>query len=319
MNSLWNKIKLSLEVFRWRLGALLFYGDKAIFGKNNEDEEDKVKAEVGISQENVYKDLMKEQVTEKVRELRHEMYFSERESYHYEYKGGGLAEKKGLFDYSGEYENSDGHKLSILQPNILDNGKLFEGKNLKEILINATKTAREYKYTISIERDFIPRFKLEEYTNRLVVKKIDDENVILDFYTTIYNSQFNRIHKPFLNEIERLKNGDLRSEIIDFKKASFISFNAYGTDDLMFYSFKDFKFIGVTEFDGNYVLKFDAKIETYGEDLIKEFYDEKTAEKNRIHAPREGYSYDMSSDIGREERENEAEKIINFLKKNEQE
>ena len=225
---------------------------------------------------------MKGEVTQEVKELRHEMYFSERKSHKYKYIGNGVVTKKNeIFDYPGIIDKSDGFPLQILQPNIEDTGTLSENLSEADYRIKNKK-----EFTIDIERDFIPRFRLEEFTNKLVVKRINENAVMLDFYTPIYKSQFNTIHKLFLKELEKIYMGDVRSDVIDFKQVEFISFRAFGTDDLKKYTYNNIEFDNILIFDGHYVIKFTADIVNDGEDLINEFYCKEEEEKSRIHAPR---------------------------------
>ena len=264
----------------------IFWGlksaDKVAFGTKEDSSNAGTVLEQQNEQNSVYKDLLKGEVTQEVKELRHEMYFSERKSHKYKYIGNGVVTKKNeIFDYPGKIDKTDGFPLQILQPNIEDTGTLSE--NLSEV---DYRIKDKKEFTIDIERDFIPRFRLEEFTNKLVVKRINENAVMLDFYTPIYKSQFNTIHKLFLKELEKIYMGDVRSDVIDFKQVEFISFRAFGTDDLKKYTYNNIEFDNILIFDGHYVIKFTADIVNDGEDLINEFYCKEEEEKSRMHAPR---------------------------------
>jgi hypothetical protein len=214
------------------------------------------------------------------------MYYAERLSHKYKYIGNGVVKKKTnneLFKYTGKLDETDGFDVQIVQPNSEDTGGLTD--NLSE---SDYRVKNKRDYTIEVERDFLPRFRLEAYTTKLVVKRINENSVMLDFYTPMYESQFNRMHKPFLNEIDRIYQGFIRSDIIDFKGVRFISYNAFGTDDLKEYKYTNVEFDNIVKFDGDYVLKFTADIVKDGEDLIAEFYDKTADEKSKNHAPRKG-------------------------------
>lgn len=233
-------------------------------------------------QDSVYKDLLKGEVTQEVRELRHEMYYSERASHKYKYIGNGVVTKKNtLFDYSGKIDRSDGFDVQILQPNTEDTGSLSDNMAERDYRLKNKK-----EFTIVIDRNFLPKFKLEQYTTKLVVKRINETAVMLDFYTPVYEQQFNRVHKPFLNELDRIYQGDVKSDVIDFKSVEFISFGAYGTDDLKFYKYNNVEFDNILKFDGDYVLKFTADIVSDGDDLIDEFYCKEEQEKSDNHVSR---------------------------------
>ena len=231
IKKIYNKIRSFFFYIFWGLKS----ADKIAFGAKEDPSNDGTVFEQQNEQNSVYKDLLKGEVTQEVKELRHEMYFSERKSHKYKYIGNGVVTKKNeIFDYPGKIDKTDGFPLQILQPNIEDTGTLSE--NLSEV---DYRIKNKKEFTIDIERDFIPRFRLEEFTNKLVVKRINENAVMLDFYTPIYKSQFNTIHKLFLKELENIYMGDVRSDVIDFKKVEFISFRAFGTDDLKKYTYNN--------------------------------------------------------------------------------
>lgn len=278
IKKIYNKIRSFFFYIFWGLKS----ADKIAFGAKEDPSNDGTVFEQQNEQNSVYKDLLKGEVTQEVKELRHEMYFSERKSHKYKYIGNGVVTKKNeIFDYPGKIDKTDGFPLQILQPNIEDTGTLSENLSEADYRIKNKK-----EFTIDIERDFIPRFRLEEFTNKLVVKRINENAVMLDFYTPIYKSQFNTIHKLFLKELEKIYMGDVRSDVIDFKQVEFISFRAFGTDDLKKYTYNNIEFDNILIFDGHYVIKFTADIVNDGEDLINEFYCNEEEEKSRMHAPR---------------------------------
>lgn len=278
IKKIYNKIRLFFFYIFWGLKS----ADKVAFGTKEDSSNAGTVLEQQNEQNSVYKNLLKGEVTQEVKELRHEMYFSERKSHKYKYIGNGVVTKKNeIFDYPGKIDKTDGFPLQILQPNIEDTGTLSE--NLSEV---DYRIKNKKEFTIDIERDFIPRFRLEEFTNKLVVKRINENAVMLDFYTPIYKSQFNTIHKLFLKELEKIYMGDVRSDVIDFKQVEFISFRAFGTDDLKKYTYNNIEFDNILIFDGHYVIKFTADIVNDGEDLINEFYCKEEEEKSRMHAPR---------------------------------
>ena len=278
IKKIYNKIRSFFFYIFWGLKS----ADKIAFGTKEDSSNAGTVLEQQNEQNSVYKDLLKGEVTQEVKELRHEMYFSERKSHKYKYIGNGVVTKKNeIFDYPGKIDKTDGFPLQILQPNIEDTGTLSENLSEADYRIKDKK-----EFTIDIERDFIPRFRLEEFTNKLVVKRINENAVMLDFYTPIYKSQFNTIHKLFLKDLEKIYMGDVRSDVIDFKQVEFISFRAFGPDDLKKYTYNNIEFDNILIFDGHYVIKFTADIVNDGEDLINEFYCKEEEEKSRIHAPR---------------------------------
>lgn len=312
-----KKLYMWLYTATFYLFSGLRAADKVAFAaKDTSGNGDGANIEVQNEEKSVYKDLLRGEITQEVRELRHEMYYAERESHKYKYVGNGVAVKKNkLFDDEVKgLENSDGYKVQLIQNNREDTEGVAD--NLVE---DDYRLKDQRNYTIKIERNFIPRFRIEEFTNKVVVKRIDEKHVLLDVYVTKYESQFNRRHKPFLNELEAVYMGDTQSDIIDFDTLAFTTFKAYGADDLIYYKYNNIKFDNIVEFNGDYVLKFFADIECDGDDLINEFYDEIAAKKNAEHAPRKDKNTINILDVVKVEPEynvDEAEKLINFYKEN---
>lgn len=251
---------------------------------------------------NLYAALLRGEVTQEVIEARHEMYYAERRSHDYIYNGGGRAAKLNkVFDYNGNIENSDGHRVQIVQDNKLDMAN-YEDYGID---INYKEAGIEYgtiknediskkEYTIKILRDFVPKFRLEEFCTKIVVK-ICEEKRIIDMYFSKYPVEFDRLSRQFVNAMTQIYMGDVRSELLDFEGLSFVTKNAYGSDDLIRYSYNNFEFKDIILHDGSYVLRFLCDVVEDGSDLVEEFFDEATEQKSREHAPREGAVISMEN------------------------
>ena len=251
---------------------------------------------------NLYAALLRGEVTQEVIEARHEMYYAERRSHDYIYNGGGHAKKlNNVFDYSGNVENSDGHKVQIVQDNKLDMAN-YEDYGIDidyEATDNVYGTIKnedisKKEYTINILRSFVPKFRLEEYCTKVVVKLCDEKRIV-DLYFSKYPVEFNRLSRMFVNALMEVYLGDTRSELLDFEGLSFVTKNAYGSDDLIRYSYNNFEFRDIVEYDGSFVLRFLCDVVEDGTDLVEEFYDEATEQKSREHAPRENAVISMEN------------------------
>ena len=255
--------------------------------------------------QNVYADLLRGEVTQEVRELRHEMYYAERLSHEYTYGGNGRVVKKNrMFNYNGNIEISDGYPIQVIQENHEDITLTSDFKDTRD-------------FTLKIGREFVPTMRIEEYATKLVVKRIDKDKVILDFYTPIMPRQFDRRSRIFTNALGKIYEGDVKSDIIDFNSVAFTSYNAYGSEDLKEYEYNNIKFELILEYDGSYVLRFTAGIVKNGFDIITEFYDEATAKKCEEHEMRKGaqMSYDAAVEMVERDKYDvdTAEKLIEEL------
>ena len=156
--------------------------------------------------QNVYKDMLKGELTQEVIELRHEMYFAERASKKYKYTGNGRAVKQNnINEYKGKLEESDGLKVSLVQENKEDSGSLMDfgiynmgvDVSYEKKVDEQLRNIRQRKFTIHIGRDFIPRFNLENYTSKIVLKPLNENETMFDIYISKYVKQFDNIHKLF--------------------------------------------------------------------------------------------------------------------------
>lgn len=320
MKKIWFKIRL----FFIYLFQGLRNADKIAFSGQKENLDTLVG---GIEQEveanSVYKDLLKGELTQEVIELRHEMYFAERESHKYVYSGNGTAKKLNkIFNLpENSIEQSDGNKVLLVQPNKEDPESL-SAYNLDTNTADYMKTIKwdfgtktKRHFNINVERDFLPRYQIERYATMLVVKEspVEGKNII-DIYIPQYRKQFDNVQKMFLKELEKIYIGETRSEILDFKAIWFITYNAYGVDNSIYYEFDNILFDNIIKFDGSYVLRFIANSADV-HDLLDDVYDKSAAKKFEEHAPRENRTYDVSIDLAKQGKDDyNIEEASNLLK-----
>lgn len=330
MRKFWLKIKLTF----FYLFQGLISADKLI--RNNKEDEINVNSNIEqqVEQQSVFKDLLKGELTEEVKELRHEMYYSERKSCEYVYNGGGNAKKNKFFDYKGSVENSDGNPVTIVLINkqiingLCDDGVAVMGNQAAV----STELQGEFKmpisngkerYSFEIERNFIPRFKIEKYTTKLVVKNVVEKKgkSLLDFYIPEYRQQFNNITKFLQSELDKIYQGNYKSDLTDFNKISFITKNCFGVPDLFLFEYNNIVFSDIIKFDGHYVLRFYCDILTNGEDTLTDIYHEETARKCEKNEMRKNATIDVSSLLSKQENvdTSESEKLINELKNKKEE
>lgn len=246
-----------------------------------------------VTENRVSKDLLKGEVTQQVEELRYRTYKVDRESKQFEY----FSPTKAIrFDKQDskfvKYDNSDKLELITIQPNHANTANIYDGTKDVDFLnaklvdgqgnvsINLGHFDVENKYNIEIERDFMPRFKLETYTTRLVVKKLDDEdNMILDFYVSKYPQEKDMKSIYFIKEVEKLMSGYKQSDITSMIRVSFVTSHAYGLNDMIEFRFDHIYYKGILEYDGHYILKFKAHAYVNGKDQTDEFYSKSMDEK----------------------------------------
>ena len=251
------KLKKGLKMFkdlkrRTRIGFNSLFmglkgGDKVItqtanFGSDN----------TSIVQENkvdsVFQDMIDEKETQRAVEMRDAYYRVLREADKYE------------VTINGRFEDEDGNEIedsnitaTAVKRNktLLKRIDVYNPENLKIEVIQDIKlipkqsnfafgleelTSSEhdlYIPSVIIERDFIPRFEIERYANKIVVREIGSGKYYLDIYSTIYASQFGEVDALFIAELNRLREQDIkRSDTTSFLTLKFVSDKAFGVEDL---------------------------------------------------------------------------------------
>jgi hypothetical protein len=133
----------------------------------------------------VFKDILEQKVTQEVQELRYTSYKIANESKKYRYVGNGKVVKKNesqLSERHGSIEESDNLNIILIQDNALICEDVLT--SLNEVNKKDSKKVF-HDYNIKIKRDIFPRFRIESYVKKLVLKQADG-NYVLDLYCSKY-------------------------------------------------------------------------------------------------------------------------------------
>lgn len=274
MKKLWKKIYHYLYL-GW---AGLFYGmkgaDEVITTSSAVSD---TSITIGQHSNRVSHALLRGELTQAVKELRHRTYKIDRESKNYEYFSPTLALRREKNDSKFvTYENADNLPIVVIQPNDI----YREGVNEGIAHIGESMNKKHNVIKVSRNDGFTPRYKLEDYTSRLVVRRVEETNCILDFYVSKYPDKMKFKSKGFIREVEDIRDKGVRSDIIDVIDVKFTTYKAFNAQDLFVFDFSLNKFIGVFEFDGSYILRFSGVANVDGDDLLKtKFFNKEMEEK----------------------------------------
>lgn len=263
-----------------------------------------------VTENRVSKDLLKGEVTQQVEELRYRTYKVDREAKQFEYFSPTKAIRYDKQDSKFvKYENEDNLQLVTIQPNHSITASVYDGTKdvdfmkadiideQSNVKINVGKFDVDEKYNIEITRDFMPRFKLERYTTRLVIRKLDDsDNVMLDFYVSKYPQEKDMKSIYFVKETEKMLEGYRQSDITSMKMVSFITSHAYGLNDMLQFKFDHIYYRTTIEYDGHYIIRFKAHTFINGKDLTDEYYSKSMDEKYRTNE-RKDVAMDLSGGV----------------------
>lgn len=259
----WNKTKLFFENLFWGMKAT----EDKIFHQSGSCSDNTISITKEVEDNSVCKALLKGEVTQEVENLRYRTYLVDKEAKKMEYFSPTLAIKRGKEDKKFiKYDNSDNLELITSQ----SNDKLTE--SVIETLEHVGERGKDTEYRIKVKRNNIPRYKIEKYTTRIDVKKIDDDHAIIELYVSLYPNESDLTSKSFINELNRIKDGYTNSDILDIEELSFTSKGAYKVDDLTDFVFKNIFFKEIKEFDGHFILKFKSSFTQTANDLTKIYY-----------------------------------------------
>lgn len=121
---------------------------------------------------------------------------------------------------------------------------------------------------IMINRDNLSNFYLENFTLKMNVRTIDKTNKLLEFYVSKYPDEYNRTSRLFISEVKKIMNDGIPSTMLDFNEISFITYKTLGVDDYLEYVYDNISFDKIVEYNGYYVIKFNTKIKTDGNDIL---------------------------------------------------
>jgi hypothetical protein len=194
-----------------------------------------------------------------------------------------------LMEITVEDIKSDDSVLDLIKSGVKE--EIFIDDNTKKEIsdINFLELFTNSKSGKNIEiiRENPTKFNIEDFTEKIHIKKIENKTHLIEFYINKYlisntNPQIldskDRKQRLLLSEIKKIeRTNNINS--IDFNGLKFITFKTIGVDDYLLYEYNDFKFNKVTEYVGYYVLKFTATQIISGKYLFEDFVEEELEKK----------------------------------------
>jgi hypothetical protein len=123
---------------------------------------------------------------------------------------------------------------------------------------------------IKINRDETSSFSLENFTKKLVVRKINKTQKMLEFYVSSYPDEYNRTSRLFISAIKKAIENPQHSNMLDFKSVEFVTYKSLGVSDFLEFQYNIESFDKIIEFNGSYVIKFIANVIVDGKDIMEE-------------------------------------------------
>lgn len=291
----------------------LFHGmksaDDIVVGAKTEHTGDGMTTNQVMEADNVFVDLLKGEITERVVETRHSLYAVHQHS------------------IDLEKEEKRKNKNEINEAFLPRHCMLIEGEYFPVKLIQENKSwipedsddiNEPPTYLLKIERDFTPRLKIEEVTSKLVIKEYNENVDEVDFYCRNMVRKFHSKDNFYVTELRKILHGSKRSELLDFNKLSFNTDKPFGIDDGVLVKYKDFTYVETLEFDGHYIVRFLARQDGEIEKLVDKYKSESMSqkyEKNEVRADAPQYQLTSWDVIEQQENIDENnEEALNLLK-----
>ena len=317
-----QKIKRNL-LFLWHS---LFYamkaGDNEITQQEGNGNNSEVKHQV--SADSVMNDLLNQEETEKVKELRDAYYrvLTEADKYHVDVDLHGIIGKDGELSNEGgeitykirkktsadfsqhcKVDETDGLKLRVIQDN-----KPIQ-KKLDTSFVVTNNNPFDYLTLIEIERDgFKPKFEIEKIATKVVVKDYTNTDAVIELYLPTQPMDFNSLSALYQSELKKMfTDKNYKTETSDILSISFVTDKAWNSEDLCLFKYDNLKYEGISVFDGSYILRFIGRIVNDGTSLFEKYKTKELDEKYKNKAPKSD-----TVDISAAEREVEG---IDFSKK----
>ena len=175
--------------------------DKVAFGSKEEALNKDLSIEQQQEVDCVWNDLIKGEVTQRVKDLRYETAHAVRESKHYEYIGNGIAKKRTMYEYKGVAENSEGFEIVLVQ----DNSKIITiltEEGMVDLILRGTNSmsSGNKKYTVTpsfVEflmsksnsiSTFTEGFILDNFNNISAKQSKKESNCLVSIFS--FNSSF---------------------------------------------------------------------------------------------------------------------------------
>lgn len=140
-----------------------------------------------------------------------------------------------------------------------------------EIDANEFFITNKSELPINIERDEAPKFKIENFTKKLHIRKISESKRLLEFYVSMYPDEFIRTTRLFISEVKKAIENPKQSTMLLVNNVDFVSYKTIGVNDFLIFKYNNLKFDKIATFNGHYIIKFIGDVEINGESIFDEY------------------------------------------------
>ena len=283
IGNFFKTIYLNLRIFWHSLFVGMKSADEKTMGVTKDGNITDNSVEEHVSEEGLYADLLRGELTQEVMEMRDSNYRGYKASFDFKYIGNGNVTKK---------DNMASPKLNVYNPEELKVVLVQDNKLIVQGIVEGSGDAEQEgdevsnkndKFSLTIERDVFPRFQIEKYIRKIVVRQ--GEKTKVDLYCSTYARQFMPTDSLFITELKNIYENKIKpSDTINIDSIEFITDGCYGSKDIVFFKFGDLRYESINMYDGNFVITYCAYPICDGLDLTEQY---RTEEMDRKYENKE--------------------------------
>ena len=169
----------------------------------------------------------------------------------------------------------------------------------------------DYDTTLTIERDGItPRIYIEKFVTKIVVREKEGNRAYVDLYLPTMASQFGKIDAILIANLYKMfETNNLRSDLIDFLSFEWYSDKAWNSSDVCLFKYDNIKPEYISVYDGSFVITFDCNVVSDGVYLAEKYMTKEMDEKYKVKAPKVDAVdiFALTRSINAEKKENKKE------------
>jgi hypothetical protein len=144
-------------------------------------------------------------------------------------------------------------------------------KTIGKIGINGHQSSTKNLNPISIKRELRPKFELEHYTKKMIVREIDDTTRLLELYISMYPDESDRKTNLLISDLRKAIINPRGCNSLDIQELSYVTNKTLGSKDFKLYEYLITGVHKIIEYNGHYVIKFKADVITNGDSIVEQF------------------------------------------------
>lgn len=124
---------------------------------------------------------------------------------------------------------------------------------------------------ISVDRDYFPRFMIENYTTKLNVRGNANGDKLLEFYILDKPLSENKNERLFINQLKKATENINSVNFLDISNVNFVTYKSLGVNDFLYFEYDNIEFYKITKINNFYVLKYKTNVVSDGVSILEKY------------------------------------------------